>query len=127
MATEKELAIRKAVEELERLTADPALQRILDAEELARLDEEVLRKQNIKEVLELGIQKGMKKWIREGRKKGIEEGIEKGIKKGIKEGREEGKKEEKREVAKKLLAMNFDIEKISEITGLSLLEIEKIK
>lgn len=91
LATEKELAIRRAVEELERLTADPALQRILDAEELARMDEEVYREQAINEGKAIGIQ----------------------------EGKREGIKEEKKEIAKKLLNMNMEIEKIVEITELS--------
>ena len=106
MATEKELAIRRAVEELDRLTADPKLQRILDAEELARMDEDVLRRQAIKQ--------------------GLEEGMTKGLEEGRKEGREEGQKEEKIEIAKNLKEMNFSIEDIQKATGLSKEEIEKL-
>ena len=114
MATEKDLAIRKAVEELERLTADPALQRIIDAEELARMDEEVYRKQAINEGKAIGLEEGR----REGRREGI--------KKGREEGRKEGIEDSKREIAKRLLEMHFEIEKISEITELSIDEINEM-
>lgn len=110
MATEKELAIRRAVEELERLTADPALQRILDAEELARMDEIVLRKQN----------------IREGLEQGLKEGLQQGLQQGLEQGLEQGRKNEKEDIAKKLLNMGLDVEKISEITGLTIDEINEL-
>ena len=58
---------------------------------------------------------------KEGRKEGIEEGKKEGIKEGIKEGRKEGIKE----VAKNLKNIMTDLE-ISEITGLSISEIEKL-
>ncbi|WP_449437371.1 hypothetical protein [Pedobacter steynii] len=40
--------------------------------------------------------------------------------------RKEGKLEEKREIAIKLISMNTPIEKIAEITGLPIEEIEKL-
>ena len=45
----------------------------------------------------------------------------------IKEGREEGRKEEKEEIAKKLLKLGLEINKIIEATGLTKEEIEKLK
>ena len=114
MATEKELAIRRAVEELDRLTADPRLQRILDAEELARMDEDVLRRQAIKQ----GLEEGRK----EGRKEGMKEGMEKGMEKGI----EQGKKQNQIETAKKLKEKGISIDIIAEATELSKEEIEKL-
>ncbi|MEE1128719.1 MAG: hypothetical protein UHW99_01925 [Methanobrevibacter sp.] len=62
---------------------------------------------------------------KEGRKEGIEEGKKEGIKEGIKEGRKEGRKEGIKEVAKNLKNIMTDLE-ISEITGLSISEIEKL-
>lgn len=110
MATEKELAIRRAVEELDKLTSDPAIQRILDNEELARMDEDVLRRQAIRE----GHEQGMK----EGMKEGIKEGIKEGVKQGIKEG--------KILTAKELKKNGIDVEIIVKATGLTKEEIEAI-
>ena len=45
----------------------------------------------------------------------------------IKEGREEGRKEEKEEIAKKLLKLGLEINKIIEATGLTKEEIENLK
>ena len=46
---------------------------------------------------------------------------------GKKEGKIEGRKETQIKIAKKMLNEKFTIEKISELTGLSVEEIEKIK
>lgn len=106
MATEKELAIRRAVEELDKLTSDPAIQRILDNEELARMDEDVLRRQA----------------IREGHEQGMKEGIKEGIKEGVKQGIKEGKIL----TAKELKKNGIDVEIIVKATGLTKEEIEAI-
>ncbi|MEI0559079.1 Rpn family recombination-promoting nuclease/putative transposase [Brachyspira intermedia] len=60
--------------------------------------------------------------IEEGFKKGIEQGIEKGIEKGI----EQGIKENKILTVKNMKNRNIDIALISDITGLSIEEIEKL-
>ena len=60
--------------------------------------------------------------IEEGFKKGIEQGIEKGIEKGI----EQGIKENKIVTAKNMKNKNIDISLISDVTGLSIEEIEKL-
>ena len=63
--------------------------------------------------------------------KGIEKGIEKGRKEGKEEGRIEGKKEGKeegrKEFALKLLAHNFPLDEIANLTDLSIEEIKKLK
>ena len=46
---------------------------------------------------------------------------------GLVEGKAEGKAEEKIEIARNLLAQNIDITNISLATGLSIVEIEKLK
>jgi predicted transposase/invertase (TIGR01784 family) len=56
----------------------------------------------------------------------MEEGIEKGIAKGKIEGRAEGKAEGKLEIAQKLKISGMSFNKISEITDLTVEEIEKI-
>ncbi|MEI0797800.1 Rpn family recombination-promoting nuclease/putative transposase [Brachyspira intermedia] len=60
--------------------------------------------------------------IEEGFKKGIEQGIENGIEKGI----EQGIKENKIVTAKNMKNKNIDILLISDVTGLSIEEIEKL-
>ncbi|SEI38609.1 conserved hypothetical protein (putative transposase or invertase) [Dyadobacter sp. SG02] len=57
--------------------------------------------------------------MREGREEGMKEGIEE----GIREGREEGREEGKLEIVRNMKAKGFDIETISEITGLTREEI----
>ena len=59
-----------------------------------------------------------KQAMKEGREEGIRAGKEEGIKEGIKEGKEEGKEEVKLEIARNMKAKGFDIEIISEVTGL---------
>ena len=62
----------------------------------------------------------------EGIKEGIKEGIEKGIKKGRREGKLEGIKERNYSIARDMKSKNMDINLISEITGLSIKEVEKL-
>ena len=52
---------------------------------------------------------------------------EKGIEKGRKEGKEEGKEEGRKEFALKLLAHNFPLDEIANLTNLSIEEIKKLK
>ena len=61
--------------------------------------------------------------IRKGIKIGESRGIKLGEKRGIKMGEKKNKKD-KMEIAKKLLARNFSIEEISEITGLTMKELK---
>ena len=65
---------------------------------------------------------GYDKGLKDGLERGIEQGIEQGIKQGIKQ----GEKKQNEIIAKKMKKQNLDIKVISEITGLSTKEIEKI-
>ena len=60
--------------------------------------------------------------LEEERRLGIEEGIKKGIEQGI----EQGKKEQQISIAKSLKNAGINIKIISENTGLSIQEIEKL-
>ncbi|MBW5393505.1 hypothetical protein E6A53_00485, partial [Brachyspira hampsonii] len=60
--------------------------------------------------------------LEEERRLGIEEGIRKGIEQGI----EQGKKEQQISIAKSFKNAGIDIKIISENTGLSIEEIEKL-
>ena len=63
----------------------------------------------------------------EGYQEGMEEGMEKGRTEGRAEGRAEGEKEKAKEIARNLLSFNTPLELISQSTGLSFAEIEKLK
>ena len=54
------------------------------------------------------------------------EGIKEGIKKGIEKGKLEGIKERNYAIAKDMKSKNMDISLISEITGLTIEEVEKL-
>ena len=73
---------------------------------------------------------GQKMMLRREREDGFEEGIEEGIKRGIEKGKLEGLKEgriaEQISMAKSMKTKNLDINLISEITGLTIDEIEKL-
>lgn len=90
--------IKAAKEELDKINMDKR------ERELAELREKAIRD-------ELAI-----------RKSGYREGLEE----GIKEGKEKGSAEEKINIAKKLIEKGLNIKEISEITELSINEIEKI-
>lgn len=72
------------------------------------------KKQAMKEGREEGIRAGKVEGREEGREEGIKEGIKEGREEGIKEGIEEGKLE----IARNMKLKGFDIQTISEITGL---------
>ncbi len=85
-------------------------------------------KEGIKKGIEKGIKQGFKQGIEQGIEKGIEKGIEQGIEKGIEQGIEKGINQEKIETTKKLLKLNnMSIEQISQITNISIDEINNIK
>ena len=58
---------------------------------------------------------------------GMKEAVKKGLEKGIKQGRKEGREEEKLLTAKNMLNKKLDINLISEVTGLSISDINNIK
>ena len=62
----------------------------------------------------------------EERRLGREEGIKEGIEQGIEKGKEEGIKETQISMAKNMKDKNMDINLISELTGLSIEEVEKL-
>ena len=76
--------------------------------------------------IESAEKKGYIDGIEEGRAKGREEGRAEGREEGRAEGREEGREEEKQANARNMKAMNFAPDIISQITGLTIEEIEKL-
>ena len=61
-----------------------------------------------------------------GKAEGVAEGIAKGKAEGLEEGREEGRAETRLEMARKMKAKGYSPEDLTEITGLSLEEIEAL-
>ena len=70
--------------------------------------------------------RGFEKGIQEGIQKGRQEGHQAGIEKGLQKGRQEGILEGKLETAEALLKEKMPVEKIAQITGLSLQDIQKL-
>lgn len=97
-------------------------------------DEEEIRWAELREkyVLEINTVKveAKEEGYNEGKEEGYEAGKEKGLKdgkrEGLKEGKKEGKKEAKETIVKNMLQLNFDIETISKVTGLTNQEILNI-
>ena len=71
-------------------------------------------------------EEGFEEGIKEGKLEGIKEGIIEGMEKGKLEGIKEGRHVEQISMAKSMKSKNMDINLISEITGLSISEIEKL-
>ncbi len=69
--------------------------------------------------------------MEEGREQGLQQGLEQCLEQGLEQGREEGlqqgKYQEKLEIAKISLDQGLDFQTVSMITGLSILEIQKLK
>ena len=118
-AIEKELKeanpiMTKVIEEYKRFTSDDKLMRAYDARDAFLLGQKIMLNREREEGLKEGIEKGIKKGIKKGKLEGIKEGIEK------------GKLAEQISMAKTMKSKNMDINLISEITGLSIEEIEKL-
>ena len=80
----------------------------------------------MKEGLKEGREKGLKEGREEGLKEGREEGLKEGREEGLKEGREEGVFEGKTEIIRQMYYNGMKKEHIEEMTGLSILEIDKM-
>ena len=119
MAEEKHKIIKEAKEEVEEILSDAVIKELNELRQTAIWEENSAkyygREQGIKEGRRLGIKMGKE----EGRKIGRQE--------GRKEGRKEGREEGKKEVAKEMLKNGIEIVQISQITKLSIEEIEKLK
>ncbi|MBO5251240.1 MAG: hypothetical protein J6B31_04495, partial [Bacteroidaceae bacterium] len=73
--------------------------------------------------MEKGLKEGLEKGLAEGMEKGLKEGLEKGLEKGL----AEGERKSKAEIALNLKKAGMTPEFISQITGLSTEEIEKLQ
>ncbi|MCM1371011.1 MAG: hypothetical protein NC181_03880, partial [Clostridium sp.] len=69
----------------------------------------------------------MSEATRKGLEQGMEQGMKEGMKQGIQQGIEKGSSMSKIEIAKNMLNKSFNTQTISEITKLSVSEIESLK
>ena len=90
-----------------------------DIDSMLYYDGEEYNRQVEKELREKARQDG----LQEGRQEGLQEGIQQGIEQGIQQGMLDNQKE----VAKKMLEKGYDISDISEMTELSIEDIEVLK
>jgi predicted transposase/invertase (TIGR01784 family) len=103
----EEEEIVMALQEMVRASNDEMVRQILDMRSKAR-HEEASR-------------------LYQAEQRGIEKGKEEGKKEGKEEGMKAGEEKEKISIAKNLLKLNFPVEAISQATGLTACEIEKLK
>ena len=102
--------IKKAKEQLDKISQDKKERRLAELREKAIKDEMAIRDSG----------------YNEGRKEGLEEGIHRGIELGKEEGVKKGKKAEKKSIAQNMLEMKIDKEIISKVTGLTISEIDNM-
>ena len=116
---EKYIELRPVGKKMVEISRDEELQGIYDAEEHARKVRNSIMATELKKNFFEGLNKGMKKGIKEGIKEGRKEGREEGIK--------EGREEVINSTASKMLKKDMEVDLISELTGLSIDEIIKLK
>ncbi len=75
----------------------------------------------------MGLKKGLAKGLEKGLAKGLEKGLAEGLEKGLAEGLAKGEHKQALESARKMLVKGYNKADVSDITGLSIEEIEKLK
>ena len=126
--------IKRAKEELDKISQDAKERRLAELREKALMDEIAIRDSGFKEGYEegkaSGIKAGMKEGMQEGMKQGMQEGMKQGIQEGMKQGIQEGMKQgivkKQIEIAKKMIKENINISIISKITDLSEEQIKEL-
>ena len=108
-------SVYKYMETLEEVNKDPEFREFMSAEEDNRKIENSLRRE--------AIESGRKEGLEQGIKEGIEQGLEQGIEQGI----EQGSTKKALEIAKSMITKGMDMDLISELTGLSKENLEKIQ
>ena len=105
---------------------DKAMKRLnyisTDDDERAMIDSIEAGRRESNTTLYKAEQKGLKKGLKQGK----EEGLKQGKEEGLKQGKEEGLKQGKEEMAKMLLQSGVDINIISQSSGLTIEEIQKL-
>ena len=111
MAVKKNKTIKKAVEIVDTMSMDPKEWELYRSRQMAITNYNIAMQNSKKQGEEIGEKRGEKR----------------GKEIGEKLGKEIGRKEEKNEIAKKMIELGDEIEKISLVTGLTKEEIKKIQ
>jgi predicted transposase/invertase (TIGR01784 family) len=85
-----------------------------------------LKEMDARNEIETAKNKGFNKGFNRGVEQGLEQGLTQGLEQGLTQGLEQGEKKAKIEIAKTLLSIGDSLEKISQVTGLSVDELKKI-
>lgn len=126
--------VKKARDVLYVMSEDEKLQRLAFLKERAERDEKSIRSSGYRDGYDEGKEDGRRDGLEEGRKEGRKEGMQEGIqegrlegkREGIQEGKKEGIQEEKIKIAKNLIKLGLNKEKIAEATGLTEKELNNI-
>ena len=84
------------------------------------IDERIRIQENYDMTMETAIDEARE----EGLETGLEQGLERGLERGLKQGLERGRHEERLELIRKMLSKGQSLEVVSDVTGLSLEELE---
>ena len=112
--------------EKELMEANPIMTKVIEEYKRFTSDDKLMRAYDARDALLLGQKMMLNREREEGFEEGMERGIKKGMEKGMKKGKLEGIKNEKYSIAKNLKKSGLDIKFISENTGLSIEEVEKL-
>ena len=126
MAMKNNKEIEEAVEKYEVLTGEDEVKRLAELRLMSKLEENAALASARAKGTEEGLKQGKEEGLKQGKEEGLKQGKEEGLKQGKEEGLKQGK-EEVRKIVKNLIKMNYPIEQIQEVTGLSNDEIIKIK
>ena len=86
------------------------------------IDERIRIQENYDMTLETAIDEARE----EGLEQGLERGLEQGLEKGLEQGLEQGRNEERLQLIRKMVSRGMTPELISDMTGLSLKEINSM-
>ena len=112
--------------EKELMEANPIMTKVIEEYKRFTSDDKLMRAYDARDAFLLGQKMMLNREREEGFEEGMERGIKKGMEKGMKKGKLEGIKNEKYSIAKNLKKSGLDIKFISENTGLSIEEVEKL-
>lgn len=88
------------------------------------IDERIRIQENYDMTMETAIDEAREEGLEQGIEKGIEKGLEQGLERGLKQGLERGRYEGQLELIRKMLSRGLPLEVVSDVTGLSLEELE---
>jgi flagellar biosynthesis/type III secretory pathway protein FliH len=96
-----------------------------DPEKRRELEERIRADKNYAYELAAKFEQGLEKGMEQGMEKGMEQGMEKGMEKGMEQGIEKGEFKKALETARKMRKKGFSNHEISELTGLSGIQLKE--